>query len=103
MKITIEVRRERMSATQGEAAVYMNGHKVMSFADKIELLHEGDKYYGDWCGDWASVKPDMAFIRGCLCHDYEKIYDYHREFKRVLDLIEPETPDEPSVYHKREV
>ena len=90
MKIEIEVRRTRMSATQGEAKVYINGHYVMSFGDKIELLKEGEPYFGEKIGGWASKESDTSFVRGMLCHNYEEIYRFHEKMGAVLDSIEAE-------------
>ena len=90
MKIVFEVRRVRPSATQGEAHVYMNGHFVTNFGDDIQLIKDGEPFYGEKIGGWASTKPDIAFIRGTLCHPYEKVYDYHRRLHNVLDEIAKE-------------
>ena len=90
MKFEIEVRRTRMSATQGEAKVYINGHYVMSFGDKIELLKEGEPYFGEKIGGWASMESDTSFVRGMLCHKYEEIYRFHEKMGAVLDSIEAE-------------
>lgn len=95
MKIEIEVRRTRASVTQGEASVYMNGHKVIVFGDDIQLVKEGQPYYGENIGGWASTKPDMSFIRGLLCHRYEEAYDIHAKIRAVLDTIEAEELEDP--------
>lgn len=85
MKLEIEVKRIRFSATQGEAAVYVNGEKTMRFADKIELIEEGQPYYSEKIGGWASVMPDSDFIRGLLWHPLENIYHYSDKVKDILE------------------
>ena len=50
MKLEIEVRRIRQSVTQGEAAVYVNGEKVIQFGDDIQMVQPGQKYYGEKIG-----------------------------------------------------
>ena len=90
MKVEIEVKRVRMSATQGEAKVYINGHYVSNFADKIELIQEGEAYFGENVGGWASKKPDTDFIRGVLCHPYEEAYHIHEKIGSILDVVEAE-------------
>lgn len=47
MKLEIEVKRRRPSVTQGEASVYVNGEKVITFGDTIELIEDGKPYYGE--------------------------------------------------------
>lgn len=91
MKLEITVERKRLSATQGEAAVYFNGVFVQSFGDRIELVEQGKRYFGQVIGGWASVVPDIDFIRGTLIHDYEKAYDYHRPMGKALMKIRIDT------------
>ena len=50
MKLVIEVKRRRMSVTQGVADVYVNGQKVITFGDEIEMIKEGERCYGDNIG-----------------------------------------------------
>ena len=66
MQITIEVRRNRPSVTQGSATVYINGEEIVTYGDEIELLKDGDVWYGENIGGWASRKSDAAFICGAL-------------------------------------
>lgn len=102
MKIEIEVRRVRSSVTQGEAHIYMNGHKVMYFGDDIQLVKEGTPYYGENIGGWASTKSDTDFIRGLLCHEHEDIYRIHEKISAVLDAIEAEEKSDPlEIVHKK--
>ena len=53
MKLVIEVKRRRMSVTQGVADVYVNGQKVITFGDEIEMIKEGERCYGDNIGGWG--------------------------------------------------
>lgn len=85
MKFEIEVKRRRYSATQGEADIYLNGEKVMSFGDTIELIPDGGTYYGELIGNWASAVPDSAFISGLLWHEYDDIYHFSDKVKAVLE------------------
>ena len=85
--LRIEVRRVRMSVTQGEAAVYINGSKIISFGDKIEMIAPGEKYYGPLIGDWASKKPDADFIRGLLFHPLDDLYHYSDTVKNIINRM----------------
>lgn len=85
MKLEIEVKRIRFSVTQGEAAVYVNGEKVIQFGDKIEFIKEGQPYYSEKMGGWASVTPDADFIKGLLWHPLESYYHHSDKVKEILD------------------
>lgn len=74
--ITIEVKRIRMSVTQGEAAVYINGEKIIQFADNLEMVKPGVPYYGLKSGNWASTKPDSDFIHGLFNHSLDNMLHY---------------------------
>ena len=89
----IEVRRNRPSVTQGSASVYINGEKVFTFGDEIEMIKPGEKYYGEMIGGWASKKPDANFIRGVLFHPYDGLYHCSDKAKEIIDaLCEAECP-----------
>ena len=60
----IKVVRHRSSVTQGYATVYINDTKIVTFGDDIEIIKEGQQYYGDMIGGWASTTPDADFIKG---------------------------------------
>ena len=64
MKLEIEVKRRRFSTAQGQADVYVNGEMVISFGDTIEIINDGQPYYSEKIGNWASTVPDSKFIRG---------------------------------------
>ena len=85
MKLEIEVKRRRFSATQGQADVYVNGEMVISFSDTIEIINDGQPYYSEKIGNWASTVPDPMFIRGLLFHSYDDVYHYSEKVKRILD------------------
>lgn len=81
MLLDFTVKRERGSVTQGGATVYLNGEKVVTFADTIELIKEGAPYYGENIGGWASTKPDSDFINGVLFHPFN---DYSDKVKEII-------------------
>lgn len=85
MKLEIEVKRRRFSVTQGQADVYVNGEMVISFGDTIEIIRDGQPYYSEKIGNWASVIPDSKFIRGLLFHPYDDVYHYSEKVKAILD------------------
>ena len=87
MKIEFEVKRSRGSVTQGMVDVLINGEKVMDFGDKIEIIQDGEKYYGEKIGNWASKIPDTQFIIGTLYHAYDDIYHYSDKVKEKLNEI----------------
>ena len=84
MTLEFEVKRNRHSATQGTATVYLNGQEVITFGDTIELIKDGQPFYGDIIGGWASVKPDENFIKGVLFHPLDNIYHYSDRVKKIL-------------------
>ena len=84
MTLDFTVKRERSSVTQGSATVYLNGEKVLTFGDKIELIKDGQSYYGENIGGWASVIPDNDFINGVLFHPYDDIYHYSDKVKEII-------------------
>ena len=63
-----EVKSIRYSVTQGEAAVYRNGEKLIQYGDTIKLNHP--EQHGPVVGGWASCIPDQKFIesakRNCV-------------------------------------
>ena len=85
MKLEIEVKRIRVSVTQGYAHVYVNGEKAITFEDKIEIIPEGGTYYGEMISGWASVTSDSSFINGLLWHKYDYIYKHSKKVKEVLE------------------
>lgn len=74
--LTIEVIRSRSSVTQGDANILINGRLTATFEDKIEIIRDGQPYFGTMIGTWASVKPDSDFIKGLLYHPHDSIYHY---------------------------
>ena len=87
MKLVIEVKRRRMSVTQGEADVYVNDQKVITFGDKIEMIKEGERCYGENIGGWGSA--------GYLWHPHDELYSYKEKLERILvDGEDLEAPGE---------
>ena len=84
MIIEFTVKRNRPSVTQGTATVYLNGQEAFTFADTIELITEGQPFYGENIGGWASVTPDEKFIKACLFHPYDDVYHYSDKVKKIL-------------------
>lgn len=87
MKLEIEVKRVRGSVTQGEAQVFVNGELAVTFGDDIRIIPEGQKYYGENIGGWASVVPDGRFIKGLLYHPLD---DYYHHSDKVIEVLERE-------------
>lgn len=85
MKLEIEVKRRRASVTQGEADVFINGEKVLTFGDTIQIIEDGQPYFGEKIGNWASTVPDSSFIKGILWHPFDSIYHYSELVKKILD------------------
>ena len=84
MTLNFEVKRHRASVTQGTATVYLNGQEVMTFGDEIKFVKDGQAFYGENIGGWASVTPDENFIKGVLFHPYDHIYHYSDKVKKIL-------------------
>ena len=84
MVLDFTVKRERQSVTQGSATVYLNGEKVLTFGDTIEYIKEGQPYYGQKIGNYASTSPDSVFINGVLFHPYDDIYHYSEKVKEII-------------------
>ena len=84
MIIEFTVKRNRASVTQGTATVYLNGQECFTFFDPIELITDGQAFYGENIGGWASVTPDESFIKAVLFHPYDDIYHYSDKAKKIL-------------------
>jgi len=78
------VKRTRQSVTQGTATVYLNGAEITTFGDTIELIKDGQQYYGAKYSNWASVKPDGDFIHGVLFHPHENLYHLSDKVRKIL-------------------
>lgn len=70
---SFEVKRERWSVTQGQAAVYCNGLRLITYGDSIEL--KPLNAYGPIIGGWASSKPDKIFIMAAMKDCLETIIE----------------------------
>lgn len=80
----IEVKRNRKSVTQGEAEVLINGKEVVTFADEIKMINEGQLFYDENIGGYASITPDSDFILGLLYHEADNIYHYSDLVKEAI-------------------
>lgn len=85
MKYVIEVKRKRTSTTQGSAVVCVNGEEMFVCNDEIELVKDGEKYYGDMIGGWASLTPDETYIKAMLFHPYDGYYRCSEKFRIMLN------------------
>lgn len=81
--LTFEVKRLRPSVTQGEAAVYCNGVKLVQFGDKIEM----DGKHGDIIGHWGSTTSDEEFITATLFPGKIRRSYYSQEVNAIFDKI----------------
>lgn len=77
--LSITIERVRMSATQGEVKVFINGEYILSFGDEIILPErnaDSDTFYGDDIGGWRSSKPDSDFVLGLIWPPLDYAYHY---------------------------
>ena len=81
--LAFEGRRLRPSVTQGEAAVYCNGVKLVQFGDTIAM----DGKYGDIIGHWGSTISDEEFINATLFPNEIRRKYYPQEVNAILDKI----------------
>lgn len=91
--LDITTKRVRMSVTQGECRVYINGKYILNFGDKIVLPEHGanpEDYYGDDIGGWRSSEPDSAFTLGLIWHPYDYIYQYSGQICKALGITQEE-------------
>lgn len=88
----ITTERVRMSVTQGECRVFINGKYILNFGDDIILPEkEADPatYYGENIGGWVSKHPDSSYVLGLIWHPFDYIYHYSDMVRKKLGL-EPE-------------
>lgn len=91
--LDITTERVRMSATQGEVEVYINGKYILDFGDNIVLPKRGDSpedYYGDDIGGWRSSKPDSGFVLGLIWHPLDYVYHYSEKICKALGITQEE-------------
>lgn len=91
--LDITTERVRMSATQGEVKVYINGQYILNFGDNIVLPERGadpTDYYGDDIGGWRSNKPDSGFALGLIWHPFDYFYHYSEKVCKVLGITQKE-------------
>ena len=89
MILDFKVKRERYSATQGNATVYLNGEKILTLADEIKLIKDDETYCGENIDGWASTTPDNDFINSVLFHPLDSVYDsvYYYSDKIIKEII----------------
>lgn len=104
MKLEIEVRRNRISVTQGYVEVWMNGEEVIAFGDEIEIIGEGEKFYGPLIGGWASKKPNTQFIIGAMRYAFPEGNNMGtREVGRFLDKLREQETNAARILKKGEM
>ncbi len=72
--LNITAERMRISATQGEVKIFINGKYILNFGDRIVLLEcraNPEDYYGDDIGGWRSSEPDSGFVLGVIWHPFD--------------------------------
>lgn len=94
--LTIEVKRNRPSVTQGSATVYINGKEALTFGDDMYLkMKDGTfssggrtvehaQHYGEVIGGYGSIKPDSDFIMGLLYHPLDDVYHHSDIVKKAI-------------------
>lgn len=91
--IDITTERVRMSVTQGEVKVSVNGEYILNFGDTIVLPERGADpadYYGDDIGGWRSSKPDSGFVLGLIWHPFDYLYHYSDKICKALGITQEE-------------
>lgn len=91
--LSITIERVRMSVTQGEVKVFINGKYILNFGDKIVLPKRGacpEDYYGDDIGGWRSSQPDSGFILGLIWHPFDYVYHYSEKICKALGMTQEE-------------
>ena len=69
MSINFEVKRRRLSATQGEVEIFANGKFIIRYGDNI-IMGGG---YGENIGGWASSISDEHFIKRTIMHYTDRV------------------------------
>lgn len=92
-KLEFTVERIRHSVTQGEAAVYCNGVKLIQYGDTITMNGEHAKI-----GNWGSEKPDADFILATIfpCDIRKNYYPAEANAikQAITDLANGKSPEE---------
>lgn len=91
--LDITTERVRMSVTQGEVKVYINGKYILNFGDNIVLQKCGDSpedYYGDDIGGWRSSQPDSGYVLGLIWHPLDCVYHYSDKICKALGTTQDE-------------
>lgn len=97
MEIKVEIRRWRTSVTQGGVEIKIGGRVVCPHVhDEIKLLKDGDTYYGEEIGGWASTTPESYFAKMVI--DPEGWGPYKDVEAKIKDALA--VYDVPKTYHK---
>jgi hypothetical protein len=81
LNINFEVKRHRISLTQGEAEVLVNGNLLIRYGDDIQL---GGKY-GEIIDGYGSMLSDNVFIISAMKHVPNRIINIVKSnFKEEL-------------------
>lgn len=91
--LDITTERVRMSATQGEVKVFINGEYILNFGDNIVLLERGaspEDYYGADIGGWRSSQPDSGFVLGVIWHPLDYVYHHSEKACKALGVTQEE-------------
>ena len=91
--LDITTERVRMSVTQGEVKVFINGEYILNFGDNIVLPERDtspEDYYGDDIGGWRSSKPDSGFVLGLIWHPHDHVYHYSDKICIALGIAREE-------------
>lgn len=78
------VKRYRGSVTQGVAHIYLNDELIVELGDKIKLIKNNEKYYGENIDGWVSTIPDEKFLYGLLFNPMCEIY--RDKIKQILNV-----------------
>lgn len=71
MDLKFSVKRHRLSVTQGETEVLVNGNAIARFGDSIEFNGK----YGDIIDGYGSLHDDIYFVAAALRMYPERILD----------------------------
>lgn len=100
MEVKFDVKRRRISVTQGFADVCLNGEVLFSCGDNIKLLEPGEKYYGEFIAGYASTTPDIDILQGMIYHKYDHVYHYSDRIKHQMDKLREEEVNDAPVCQK---
>ncbi|MER2008822.1 MAG: hypothetical protein ABS939_15330 [Psychrobacillus sp.] len=82
MILNYEVKRKRVSVTQGTVDVYLNNELVINFGDNIQIGGE----FGENIGGWGSTVSDEEFIKGVLFPFFANQEEIEERVKEILEI-----------------